>query len=927
MLLALLCSVQFTFGQIVSLSPSNAGPEDSAILTFDATEGNGELAGADKVYLHHGVVIDGPTGTAWNYVIGNWGQDDGVGQMEPVPGEPDKWQIEFTPSIREYFGVPANEDIFRISAVFRSADGNTKGTIAPGDYGWGTSAPNQDMYINLNAGNFIVLNAPTGDNTFLNSGESISIDASASSEVSSMKIWIDEGSGFNEVESVSSGTSIEYTYFPSGTGLISIRITATIDGEELTIDRELFITIIQSTPIEALPAGMEPGINYDSNDDTKATFVLEAPGKEFAYVVGDFTEWFPQDDFLMKQTPDGEFFWLEVTDLVAQQEYVFQYWVDGEITIGDPYADKVADPWNDQWIPEETYPNLPEYDKTQYGIATVLQTGQEEYDWAPSEDTWEHPDLDHIMIYELLVRDFLGSRSYNDLIDTLSYIKSLGVDAIEIMPFNEFEGNESWGYNPSYYFAPDKYYGTKDDLKRLIEICHQEGLAVIMDMVLNHAYGQNPMVQLYFDGPAGKPAEDNPWFNREYVGPFSWGYDFNHESEYTERFMDRVNTYWLEEYHVDGYRFDFTKGFTNYAPGGNIDGFDQSRIDILKRMADEIWAADPEAYIILEHWGPASEEQQLADYGMVMWRNRSYDYVPAMVGQNNGSFNNMDIKTHVSYYNSHDERRITEHALTEGVSNGVYDIKDKLIMYERAKMIAAFGFLFPGPKMMWQFDELGYDIDINFNGRVGNKPLPWGPDGLGYYEDPLRQHIYTAYQGILDVRKKIDPEQMTSADTDHKLTGAARRIVYDTPDTDLVLIGNFGIEEETIDPSFTETGTWYDYFSGETIDVSDPNASIDLKAGEWHIYTNEQISNGFPGVVEIYDNPVTITPFPFTKNDEITITFDATRAWPGATDGLVDAETVYMHSGVILEHPDSTTPGKCGGYLDRRWSWRNDQNW
>jgi hypothetical protein len=322
-------------------------------------------------------------------------------------------------------------------------------------------------------------------------------------------------------------------------------------------------------------------------------------------------------------------------------------------------------------------------------------------------------------------------------------------------------------------------------------------------------------------------------------------------------------------------------------------------------MEDEIWDADPDAYVILEHWGPANEEQELADYGMVMWRNRSYDYVPPVTGNNSGSFNNMWVESHVSYHNSHDERRIAEHALTEGQANGSYDVKNPLIMYERVKMAAAFTFLYPGPKMMWQFDELGYDIDINFNGRVGNKPLPWGPDGLGYYEDELRQYIYDAYVGILDVRNQIGAENMANATTNHQNSGITRRLSYDMAGTDLVVIGNFGLDTESIDPSFTQTGTWYEYFSGEEWEVINPNEAIELRAGEWHIFTTEQLSPGMPGVVEIFDSPVTIEPFPFTGSDEITVTFDATKAWPGVTLGLVDADKVYFHSGVVLDHPDS----------------------
>jgi hypothetical protein len=222
------------------------------------------------------------------------------------------------------------------------------------------------------------------------------------------------------------------------------------------------------------------------------------------------------------------------------------------------------------------------------------------------------------------------------------------------------------------------------------------------------------------------------------------------------------------------------------------------------------------------------------------------------------------------------------------------------------KMAAAFTFLFPGPKMIWQFDELGYDIDINFNGRTAGKPLPWGPDGLGYYEDSLRQYIFDAYAGILDVRNQVGPEALALATTNHKYTGTTRRLSFNTFDNDLVVIGNFGLNAENIPPAFTKSGNWFDYFSGDTLVVLDPAQAINLKAGEWHIYTSEKISEGLPGVVEIYENPVTITPFPFTKNDEIVIRFDATKAQKKDTDGLVGSEKVYIHSGVFIDHPDST---------------------
>ncbi len=893
----------FINSQIVTISPTNGGQDEAITLIFDASLGNGELVGVSKVYIHHGTVIDKPNGTAWTNVIGNWGNDDGVGEMTKVAGEDNKWQIVMEPSVKEYFGVSSAINIFRISCVFRSADGSIKGTIPAGEYGWGTVTSNLDMYVNLNSGNFLSITNPSKSSEYYSSGQPLSISAISSADVTNMKLWLDEGTGFEIKKEVTAGRAISYTYPTSIDVLLGIKVTATVDGEELELIKKHNVIIKTPNTIQDLPAGVISGINYDDSDPTKATLVLQAPNKEFVYTVGDFNDWSPSNLYQMKATPDGEYFWITINNLAPKQEYAFQYWIDGKLKIADPYSDKIADPYSDKNISPNTYPNLLNYNKTEFGIASVLQTGQDAYVWASSEATWIKPDVNHLTIYELHVRDFVASHSYLDLIDTIQYLKRLGVNAIELMPINEFENNDSWGYNPSFFLAPDKYYGTKDQLKKFIEVAHQNGIAVIQDIVLNHAFGQNPMVQMYFDASTGKPAAENPWFNREYVGQYQWGYDFNHESTYTQEFIDRVNSFWLEEYHFDGFRFDFTKGFTNYAPGGSVDGFDQSRINILKRMADQIWSVDNQAYIILEHWSPQSEESILGDYGMKMWRNKSYDFVPATVGNPVGSFGGTDATTHVSFYNSHDERRIAEHVLTEGISKGSYDASNPEIMFERVKLSAAFMFLAPGPKMIWQFDELGYDIDINFNGRTGKKPLPWGANSLGYYDQELRQNIYKAYKGILNVRNTITPQALDSATKNHQLTGPTRRYVYNTPKTDLVLIGNFGLDDNQINPSFTESGMWYDYFFGDSINVSNTGNPINLSPGEWHIYTNKRLNEGQPGVVSIYENPVTINPSPFLASDEITITYDATKgSFLGlSNNGLVDADKVYIHTGIIKE--------------------------
>ena len=616
-LFSILLIVIGTTAQIVSLQPNNAGPNDAVILFFNANEGNGELSSASKIYVHHGIVTDSENGIAWQHVIGNWGADDGVGLMSRVDGEPGQWKIDFTPTLRQYFGASKNENIFRIAAVFRSADGNTKGPMTAGSYGWGDVISSGDFFINLNVKAYVTITSPRGNESYLNKGEKLTIDAVASANVTNMALLIDEGNGYEQKASVTSGKTITYNYITNKTVNLGIKVTSTINGEAFEEEKNHQIVISSPNYIAELPEGIVAGINYHGDKLSKVTLALEAPNKQFVYVSGDFTNWEILENYKMNQTPDGKYFWLEIENLEAQKEYVFQYWVDGNVKIGDPYADKVADPWNDKWIDESTYPNLPAYSFTDYGTATVLQTGQLEYQWSEHENNWQRPDLENLVIYELHIRDFVDAHNYNTLIDTIAYLKNLGIDAIELLPVNEFEGNDSWGYNPSYYFAPDKYYGTKNDLKRFIDAAHQNGLAVIIDMVLNHAYGQNPMVKLYWDDVHNRPAANNPWFNSIHVGPYQWGYDFNHESEYTQRFVDRVNKYWLDEFRFDGFRFDFTKGFTNYAPGGSVDGFDQSRIDILKRMADKIWASDSDAYVILEHWGTSAEENILSSYGKI----------------------------------------------------------------------------------------------------------------------------------------------------------------------------------------------------------------------------------------------------------------------------------------------------------------------
>jgi hypothetical protein len=118
---------------------------------------------------------------------------------------------------------------------------------------------------------------------------------------------------------------------------------------------------IGDVPEAALPAGVIPGVNYI--DDQSAIIVLHDPPalKDFVFLIGDFNDWMLDEDHLMNRTPEGDYYWSSVSGLEPDAEYAYQFFIDGELKIADPYTHKVLDPWHDQYISQTTYPGLKAY--------------------------------------------------------------------------------------------------------------------------------------------------------------------------------------------------------------------------------------------------------------------------------------------------------------------------------------------------------------------------------------------------------------------------------------------------------------------------------------------------------------------------------------------------------------------------------------
>ncbi|MBQ8856188.1 MAG: hypothetical protein IJ023_08600, partial [Bacteroidales bacterium] len=792
------------------------------------------------LYGHLGVVVEGE----WMFVPTDWGTTDKKTRFTKVADN--SWELKLEPSIREYFGsgqTPLN----MIAIIVRSADGSIKSHDA-------------DQFCSVK----------------------------------------------------------EEKYF----------------NESFTPDPLVF---------ETMPAGVRHGINY--NDNGSVTFVLydkDKDGKRFdyCYIVGDWNEWERVKEGAMKRDNEAGCWWITLDGFDADKEYRFQYRLgnqpSSDIRVSDPYTEIVYDQWNDQYI--DGVPAFPEGARQ---LVSAFQINRPEYSWKHSDFKVE--DKNDLVIYEMLFRDFTTSQDIAGAMERLDYIENLGVNAVQLMPVQEFDGNNSWGYNPNHWFALDKYYGTREEYKAFIDECHSRGLAVIIDVVYNHATGSHPWAKMWWNGSA--TAENNPFFNVLPTHPYNVYHDMNHENAMVKEHVKRSLEYLLTEYDVDGFRFDLTKGFTQKQTDPDVAAwgrYDQSRVDILKGYADHIWSVNDNAVVIFEHLSDWDEEKVLAEHGMQLWRNVNHEYRSA-VGGGSGNFSNMYSTSpfggFVGYMESHDEERLCygatsstasvtwgicgtltswgsspdismtadgpffvaknvtfaaddmfkirgnstwddafnygastkgyklpldkEYQLTVGSGSqdmavpaaGSYDVyfcpdvqtiwlmtvgkrpaepsvtpgetEDALtVAMRRAGASAAFFLTVPGPKMIWQFGEIGYDYSIDYNDRTGEKPVVTDE----YMAVPARKALYDTYAVLLKFRRENPRFFDQDADFEWTPAGTIKKITCSVDGKTFHVVGNFG---KSSTGYTVPAGSWTDYINGGAV-----SGNITLKQGEFRLLTD-----------------------------------------------------------------------------------------
>ena len=826
----------------ITVEPAYPDADGPCTIKFMPDASNPLYGHSGELYGHFGVVVD----DEWKFVPTDWGTTEEKTHFTKVADN--HWEFKMEPSIREYFGS-GETPVTRIALIVRTADGNTKSHDA-------------DQFCSVT------------DNKF--------------------------------------------------------------QAEEFTPD---------ALVTKKMPEGVKHGINY--NADGSVTFAFydkdtAGSNHKYCYIVGDWNNWERKTEGSMYWDGSQYCWWITLDGFDADKEYRFQYRLGNasgaDTFVSDPYTEIVYDQWNDQYI--DGVPAFPEGAKA---LVSAFQINKPEYAWKHKDFKVE--DKNDLVIYEMLFRDFTTSHDIEGAMAQLDYIQNLGVNAIELMPVQEFDGNLSWGYNPNHWFALDKFYGTREEYKAFIDECHSRGIAVIIDVVYNHATGSHPWAKMWWNSGSNCTADNNPWFNVVAKHEFNVYHDINHENPLMKEHVKRSLEYLLTEYDVDGFRFDLTKGFTQNNTLGDVGAwgrYDQSRVDILKGYADHIWTVNENAVVIFEHLADWSEEKVLAEHGIKLWRNMNGSYRGAVGGGSN-DFSGSYEKTAglyggwVSYMESHDEERLcygvaadassvtwgicgtltnwssditmtadgafvsakgvtfkaddmfkirgngewndafnygastkgyklplnTGYALTLGSGSqdmavpaaGTYDVyfsheaekvwlmtpgqrpadpsvtpgesEDALtVAMRRAGASAAFFLTVPGPKMIWQFGEIGYDYSIDYNDRTGEKPVVTDE----YMAVPARKALYDTYAVLLKFRR----ENPRFFDGDASFTwtpnGSLKKITCTAEGKTFHVVGNFS----TSAVSYTvPSGSWTDYINGGSV-----SGTITLKNGEFRLLTN-----------------------------------------------------------------------------------------
>lgn len=878
-LVAMLIVATSAMAQIFTTSPAILQENSkNVVITFHADKqseaGLKGLTAATPLYAHIGVFTTKSPST-WAYVKTEWTENTEANKYQYVSA--DTWALNIG-DIRTYFGITdASETVTHICIIARTADGTSQ---------------TADNFIEVQPAGFQIALSHNAESTIISESTTVNFTVNTT-EAANINLTVNGTS----IGSATSATTLSKSYTMSSAG--SYDIVATANNGNKTITETLSFIYVNASEQANYPGGV-PKMGAVANADGTVTFCLAAPGKKNVILIPSWDDYKSLDKNVMKyQDYNGNrYFWITVSGLDPDKEYPYYYIVDATAKVGDPYAKLVLDPWSDKWINqyEEIYPNLINYpyDKGIDGIMLAVYKGNiDKYNWKVTD--FKAPEAKDLIIYEMLFRDFTGTEGTNKgdgtvqkAIEKIPYLYSLGVNAVELMPIMEFNGNNSWGYNTNFYFAPDKAYGTHDDYREFIDKCHEAGIAVILDIVFNHSDGLHPWYQMY-------PIASNPFFNE--TAPHAYGVlnDWNQDNALVQQQWKDVLQYWLKEFKVDGFRFDLVKGLGNNSSyGGDTEKYNQSRVDRMKQFHAWIKEINPNAYHINENLASASEENAMAADGQMNWANINYASIQFANGTQSGADNNRFLATNdsrtwgstISYIESHDEERVAYKQKTEGTS---LVKSSNMLRMRRLGSLAAQMILAPGPHMIWQFGEIGDEQSTkksDGNNNTDPKNVVWS-----HLDDEHRKGLHQTYTDLCWIRKS-NPELFSQNSTltmncnnDSWANGRTIRLVNGNKELICVINPNLTGTAKELSVTFASSNSGdytilsKSYNTTPTFDAS--TGKVKLQPNSYVVIANKNVS----GVEEIAGDAIANTVKVYGGNGEIII------------DGEYNNAEVYSISG------------------------------
>ncbi len=513
--------------------------------------------------------------------------------------------------------------------------------------------------------------------------------------------------------------------------------------------------------------------------DGLVSFGLFAPGKASVSLIGEFNDWDRAAD-PMQPVTDG---WWYLEKQLGSGSHTYQFAVDGEIVISDPYARSLA---------EDS-----EYDPPR----AIVDVGAPAFEWR--HDDWYRPWFSDLIIYEIHVNDFTEQANFRGVIEKLPYLRDLGVNAIELMPIFEFKGDLGWGYNPAYFFSVECAYGSPDDFRELVDQAHGHGIAVILDLVLAHTAHRHPFNKLYL-------YHESPWYGRSCGEQNQFGFpELDHSREATQRFVADVQRYWLTEYHVDGFRYDYCHGI----------GFcDEIGMPKVVKTARE---ARADAYLIAEYspenpqdvnrcdldgaWHVGGRYKLMAMLCEGQVGDHSWDDFEETTGFLDPWKQGYDRSTLVvNFLESHDEQRL------------MWDVMDAGMSEEAARFKSALGaivlFTMPGEPMLYHGQEWGEATERSTERNTLHWELLDDPGHLG-----LQEH----YRRLAWLRREHPALRSETFSLDASYPDQKALVYHRWHDAgDVVVVAcNFSPGGQEINVPFPTAGRWRDVVSGRTVEV------------------------------------------------------------------------------------------------------------